>query len=152
MEYEGFKNYSTWNLALTIDNDQDIQAKMLKGLEICARRYLGFSPKGSSHPFITMDAPLRNQSLDSVILINQTKVDKALKAGNTVTASYVFGVSSSGNSLASLAKLGFDENFKAAEVDSKQLVAHFISKHWESTLEKVGNVKKKVREDEGLGL
>jgi hypothetical protein len=152
MEYEGFKNYSTWNLALTIDNDQEIQATMLKGLEICAKRFLGFSPKASSHPFITMDAPLRNQAVDSVIVINQAKVDKALKAGHATAATYVFGMSSSGNSLASMAKLGFDENFKAAEVDGKQIIEHFLSKHWENTLEKVGKVKKKVREDEGLDL
>jgi hypothetical protein len=147
MEYEGFKNYSTWNLALTIDNDKDLQDSILKGLDVCARRFLGFNPKGTSHPFITMNAQMRHQISDSVILVNEAQKEKDLKAGRTTAALDVFGIRTSGSALVQSAKLGFDENFKAAEVDSKQIVEHIISKHWAHALERTGKVKRHTQED-----
>lgn len=148
MEYEGFSNYSTWNLALTIDNDKALQDKILKGLDVCARRYVGYSPKASSHPFITMHAPLRDQSQDSVIFVNEAEKQKHLDAGRNMAALYVFGIRA-GNfaNLMESTGLADDERFNAREVNDKELTGHFIGKHWADALERTGKVKRHTQDD-----
>lgn len=148
MEYEGFSNYSTWNLALTIDNDKALQDKILKGLDVCARRYVGYSPKGSSHPFITMKAPLRDQSTDTVIFVNEAEKQKHLDAGRNRAALDVFGIRAGNfSAIVSSAGLAADERFNYREVNEKELIGHIISKHWADALERTGKVKRHSQDD-----
>lgn len=147
MEYEGFSNYSTWNFALTIDNDKELQDKILKGLDVCARRYVGYSPKASSHPFITMHAPLRDQSQDSVILVNEAEKQKHLDAGRNTAALYVFGVKAGNFASLMPPELTADERFQPREVNEKELIGHILNKHWGDALERTGKVKRHTQDD-----
>lgn len=149
MKHEGFKNYSTWSIAMVIDNDQALNKKMLEGLTVCARRFSGFNPKASSYPFITMDAPVKDHMKDDVMIENPARLAKALKDGHSRLAECVFGLRLEKFFVEkSKGVLGEDEHFKMDDVDRKEIAEHFVSKHWATVLESI--LTRKRRDPEGI--
>lgn len=149
MKREDFKNYSTWSIAMVIDNDQALSKKMLEGLAVCARRFSGFNPKASSYPFITMDAPAKDHMKDDFMIENPARVVKALKDGHTRLAECVFSLRLEKFFVEKVkGVMGEDEQFKMDDVDRKELAEHFVSKHWATVIESIPTRKR--RDPEGM--
>src|SRR5699024_8357068 len=144
--YGGFSHSSTWNLALTIDNDKALNTMILQRVDVCDRRCVGYTATASSHPFKTMNPPLRDQSIKSVILVNEAEKQKHLDAGRNAAAQYVFGIRA-GNVANIMPGLADDERFNPREVNEKELIGHIISKHWADALERTGKVKRHTQDD-----
>lgn len=53
VEYEGFTNRNTFEIAHCIVNTQSLATIVRQGMHISCRRQLGYSPRTSSYPFIT---------------------------------------------------------------------------------------------------
>ncbi|MBI6882451.1 hypothetical protein [Pseudomonas putida] len=151
MSYSDFKNSSTREVIMHIDNTKDAQDKIIKGLVVCAKRYLGYSPKADSSPFITSDVRPKDQNPGTIVI--PRKGDEGKKVDNTHQSSSVFGIRIN-SGFQSLLDRSFakDEFFNPKDVDNQDVLAHVLDKYWAKALEMAAPKRKVSHDTDGLAL
>lgn len=137
MAQVGNLNYSTQKVLMEIDNDPVLVTKIKNGLLLAVCRFIGFKPRGSSHPFITCYAPAHQQRR-GVTIENTEKKLRLQAKGMDYESTFTFTVSAETkfSYFVLSAKLhDGDDHYSSSEVDEDAILAHLVSKHWPEALD-----------------
>ena len=81
VEYEGFTNRNTFEVAHCIVNTQALAEVVKKGLHVCARRIQGWEPKEVSWPFYTLRDSSKEIQITSIAeeFVKTTVIDQLME-------------------------------------------------------------------------